>query len=201
MKPNLTINRLKNAAKDFCQRESEYPNPDLYGVTDGKAVGTYIEHKFQDYLSQEFSYAKGSSARGIDLPGRLNTNIKVTSITQPQSSCPFKDAKQKIFGLGYNLLVIVYQKEDEPKNSTAKLDFLSCIFLDKKKTGDYTITYRLREMIDDGAAKEDITAFLSDRNIPADEIMLDQIAKQVLNEKPEQRLPFHFQCLTMEITI
>ena len=39
------------------------------------------------------------SAKGIDLPSvEINTDIKVTSIKQPQSSCPFKDAKQKIFG-------------------------------------------------------------------------------------------------------
>ena len=47
------------------------------------------------------------------MPGEnICTDIKVTSITQPQSSCPFKNARQKIYGLGYNLLVFVYNKED-----------------------------------------------------------------------------------------
>ncbi len=97
MKQDLTLDLLKNAAKEFCEKESIFRNKDLYGVTDGKAVGTYIEHKFQDVLEERFQYVKGSSAKGIDLPGeRIQTDIKVTSIKQPQSSCPFKDAKQKI---------------------------------------------------------------------------------------------------------
>ena len=45
------------------------------------------------------------------MPGEnIYTDIKAISITQPQSSCPFKNARQKIYGLGYNLLVFVYDK-------------------------------------------------------------------------------------------
>ncbi len=103
MNPELTIETLKKAAKEFCEIESTYQNKNLYGVNNGKAVGTYIEHKFQKHLENHFNYDKGSSAKGIDLPGaNIQTDIKVTSIRQPQSSCPFKDAKQKIFGLRYN---------------------------------------------------------------------------------------------------
>jgi hypothetical protein len=59
----------------------------------------------------------GSSALGIDLPSEdILTDIKVTSVKQPQSSCPFRDAKQKIFGLGYNLLIFVYDKKDNLHN-------------------------------------------------------------------------------------
>lgn len=187
MKQKLTIELLKNAAREFCENESTYNNSDLYGVTDGKAVGTYIEHKFQDYLENNYEYNKGSSAKGIDLPDdEIQTDIKVTSIKQPQSSCPFKNAKQKIFGLGYNLLVFVYEKTDDAERGTSILDFVSCSFLDKERTADYTITYRLREILEDGGNKEDIIAYLSDRNIPADEITLDQIADSLLTKTPEQ---------------
>lgn len=187
MNPNLTIETLKKAAKEFCDIESKYQNKDLYGVTDGKAVGTYIEHKFQKYLEDHYTYDKGSSAKGIDLPGiNIQTDIKVTSIRQPQSSSPFRDAKQKIFGLGYNLLVFVYDKTDDPNTSFAKLDFVSCSFLDKERTADYTTTFRLREMIGDGANKEDIVAYLNDKNIPADDIALGLIADQILIKTPKQ---------------
>ena len=187
MKPNLAIETLKEGAKEFCDIESIYQNKDLYGVTDGKAIGTYIEHKFQNYLEEHYTYDKGSSAKGIDLPGEnIQTDIKVTSIRQPQSSCPFKDAKQKIFGLGYNLLVFVYDKFDNPNTNTAKLDFVNCSFLEKERTADYTTTFRLREMIKDGAIKEDIIAYLDDKKIPADEITLDLIADQILNNTPKQ---------------
>lgn len=156
-------------------------------MTDGKAVGTYIEHKFKDYLNSKYSYKNGSSARGVDLPGEnIQTDIKVTSIRQPQSSSPFKDAKQKLFGLGYNLLVFVYDKVDDTNTIAAKLDFVNCSYLDKERTADYTTTFRLREMIKDGAIKEDIIAYLNDKNIPADDITLGLIADQILIDTPKQ---------------
>ena len=187
MKPKLTIEKLKAEAKQFCLSESKIKNKDLFGVTDGKAVGTYVEHKFQQQLAAKYEVEIGSSASGIDLPSLdILTDIKVTSIKQPQSSCPFKDAKQKIFGLGYNLLVFVYDKKDDPKSKTTVLDFVSCAFVSKERTADYTTTYRLREMISDGANEEDIAAYLRDRNIPADDVTLQQLAKQILKTKPLQ---------------
>ncbi len=187
MKPRLTIAKLKKAAKEFCKTESIHKNKNLFGVTDGKAVGTYIEHKFQSYLEEHYIYEKGSSAKGIDLPGKvIYTDIKVTSIKQPQSSSPFRDAKQKIFGLGYNLLVFVYNKTDDNKKKEAVLDFVSCSFLEKERTADYTTTFRIRQMLSDGANKEDIVAYLNDKNIPADEITLNLIAEKILQNTPKQ---------------
>lgn len=40
-------------------------------------------------------------------------------------------------------------------------------------------------MIDDGANEEDIISYLNDKNIPADDITLSQIAKQILQNKPK----------------
>ena len=187
MKPKLTIEKLRAEAKLFCIAESKIKNSELYGITDGKAVGTYVEHKFQQQLTEKYSVTIGSSASGIDLPSKdILTDIKVTSVNQPQSSCPYKDAKQKIFGLGYNLLVFVYHKIDNSKTETTTLHFVSCAFISSERTADYTTTYRLREMIKDGANEEDIVAYLEDRNIPADEITLHQLAKQIIKTKPKQ---------------
>ncbi len=96
----LTIELLRKEAIAFAKAESKHPEPSLFGVTDGKAVGTYLEHKFQSSLQNRYTYGRGNSARGIDFP-ELGVDIKVTSIRQPQSSCPFKSARQKIYGLGY----------------------------------------------------------------------------------------------------
>jgi hypothetical protein len=185
MKQNLTIENVINEAKAFCIAQSNTPNKELFGVTDGKAVGTHIEHKFQQHLADKYELKIGLSAKGIDLPS-VDIDIKVTSVKQPQSSCPFKDAKQKIFGLGYNLLVFVYDKVDNPKTKTANLDFVSCSFISKERTADYTTTFRLREMVIDKANIEDIIAYLNDKNIPADEITLQQLAEQILKTPPEQ---------------
>ncbi|MDR1809602.1 MAG: restriction endonuclease [Prevotella sp.] len=182
----LTIPQLLLCAKDFCEQESKFPNRELFGVTDGKAVGTYIEHKFKDYLLSKYNLEAGSSASGIDLPSlEINTDIKVTSIKQPQSSCPFRNAQQKIFGLGYNLLVFVYDKHDDAPTKTALLDFVSCSFIEKNRTADYQTTTTLLQMIKNEANIEDVFAYLNDRNIPADEITLMNMAEEILKNPPE----------------
>ena len=187
MKEKLTIKKLIEEAYNFCVAESKHKNKELFGVTDDKVVGTHIEHKFKKYLDDKYKLTIGSSASGIDLPSDdIQTDIKVTSIKQPQSSCPFKDVKQKIFGLGYNLLVFVYDKTDDPKTKTATLNFVSCSFVAKERTADYTTTFRLREMVKDKANEADIIAYLQDKNFPADEITLSQLAKQILSSPPEQ---------------
>jgi hypothetical protein len=43
----LTVKILLDEAIAFAKVESKFHEPSLYGVTDGKAVGTYLEHKFQ----------------------------------------------------------------------------------------------------------------------------------------------------------
>ena len=128
MKPTLTFQSLKEEAAVFAAVESAHRDHKLFGVTDGKAVGTYLEHKFQDELRKKYNYPSGSSAKGIDFP-ELEVDIKTTSIKQPQSSCPFKSARQKIYGLGYNLLVFVYEKTDDAKNKTGTLSILHTIFV------------------------------------------------------------------------
>jgi hypothetical protein len=185
-KQPLSIKNLITLAKQFCEQESQLPNNELFGVTDGKAVGTYIEHKFKDFLLSKYDLQIGSSASGIDLPSEeINTDIKVTSIKQPQSSCPFKNAQQKIFGLGYNLLVFVYDKQDDAKTKTALLNFVSCSFIEEERTADYQTTTALLQLIENKANADDIFAYLNDRNIPADEIMLMNMAEKILKNPPK----------------
>ena len=180
-KEKLTIEKLIEEAQLFCIEQSEFQHKELFGVTDGKAVGTLIEQKFQKYLNDKYIVTVGSSAKGIDLPSEdILTDIKVTSIKQPQSSCPFRDAKQKIFGLGYNLLVFVYDKTDDPATQTAILNFVSCSFVSKERTADYTTTSILNDMKKVEANEDDIVAFLEGIKLPADEITLQQIAGIIL---------------------
>jgi len=184
-KKKLTIDLLKKEAKEFCEDQSKINHSSLIGITDGKAVGTYVEHSFQKYLYDRYIVEIGNSAEGIDLPSiDILTDIKVTSIKQPQSSCPFKSASQKIFGLGYNLLIFVYEKRDE--ENKCFLNFKNCTFVEKERTSDFTITKRLIEMKNDDANEEDIISYLIDRNIPGDEITYNDLAKRILSENLEQ---------------
>lgn len=135
-------------------------------------------------MAERYDLTVGNSASGLDLPS-VNTDIKVTSIKQPQSSCPFKDSKQKIFGLGYNLLVFVYKKHDDSKRKNGMLEFVSCSFIDKSRTADFQTTTGIHKIISNQGNQDDIFAFLVDHNIPSDEVSLYKIAEEILNNPPQ----------------
>ena len=181
-KPRLTIEQLIEKSKDLCISMSEERHETIVGATDGKAVGTYIEHRFKDILISEYEVTVGSSAQGIDFPDPdINTDMKTTFISQPQSSCPFKNAKQKIYGLGYNLLLFAYKKDDNRENN---LQFLHARFIDKSRTADYQTTIGLREILERDGNTDDIKAFLMDRRLPVDEVGLESIAQEIINNPP-----------------
>ena len=184
MLKKLTIPRLKVEATAFAAQESTHAEPSLFGVTDGKAVGTYLEQKFQENLHKKYDYTKGSSAKGIDFP-ELDVDIKVTSIKQPQSSCPFKSARQKIYGLGYNLLVFVYEKSDDERTKTGSLNIHHTIFVDKSRTADFQTTSGIRSILENDANLDDMLAFFSDRMLPLDDIQAQELAEEVLANPPE----------------
>jgi len=179
----LTQSELIASAKRFCARHHSYAN--LFGVTDGKAVGTFIEHEFQKYLETQYEIQIGNSAAGLDLP-TLETDIKVTSIRQPQSSSPFRSARQKVYGLGYNLLLFVYDKQDNAKTKKAKLNFVSCAFIESSRTADYTVTHNLLQILASNGNHDDIFAFLSDRQLPGDESVLNALADEILKTPPTE---------------
>ena len=185
MKPTLTIKTLQKEAAKFAKIETSYDEPSLYGVTDGKAIGTYIEHKFTAYLAETYDYEQGNSASGIDLPS-LNVDIKVTSIKQPQSSCPFNSASQKIFGLGYHLLVFVYAKTDDDEKKTGRLNMQHTIFVEKDRTADFQTTKGLLDILKREGNKDDVVAFLIERNLPVDEIGANQLADRIIESSLNQ---------------
>lgn len=184
MKQELTVELLCREARTFAEAESSHAEPAIYGVTDGKAVGTYLEHKFQTYLRERYTYEKGSSARGIDFP-KLGVDIEVTSIKQPQSSCPFKNARQKISGLGYSLLLFVYEKTDDQHTRTARLNILHSIYIEADKTADYQITTGILSIIENNGNKDDIVAFMQDRLLPVEDIQALRIADEIIASPPK----------------
>ena len=83
-KQKLTLDLLIKEAQNFCATQSKFQHKELFGVTDGKAVGTLIEAAFQKYLNEKYEVVIGNAASGIDLPSPdILTDIKVTSIKQP----------------------------------------------------------------------------------------------------------------------
>jgi hypothetical protein len=181
----LTLEILRIEAREFAKQISSEPQKTLFGVDNGKAIGTHVEQGFVSSLAKKYSFDHGNAAKGIDFPG-LNIDVKVTSVVQPQSSSPFRSARQKIFGLGYGLLLFVYQKHDDQKKKTGRLEILHTVFIDEKRTADFTITKLLREMLMTNANEEDLIALMSDRNLPLDSIEAVSIAQELLMTPPEQ---------------
>lgn len=196
----LTINLLKKEAIAFCKHENIITHNELISVTDGKAVGTYIEHKFEEYLKNKYEVNIGSSGKGIDLPDSyINTDIKVTSIKKPQSSSPFKNIEQKVYGLGHNLLIFVYDKKNIDKS--CYLNFKYCIFLEAERSGDYNLTKILRKMIELNAKESDIIEILKDSDIPGDNQTLEILAKKNNKKSPKTGIFNYIKRFSMEIKI
>lgn len=184
-KNKLDITILLADAAKFAEVESTYDEPSLYGVTDGKAVGTYLEHKFMQYLLAKYDFEQGNSAAGIDFPG-LHIDMKVTSSRQPQSSCPYKSARQKIYGLGYNLLIFVYDKTDDQKGHTSRLNMQHTIFVEKDRTADFQMTREILRVLNNEGNVDDLVALMQDKNLPVDEIGARSIAEEIVSTPPKQ---------------
>lgn len=182
-KPPLSINTLRDSIAGFIKSFEGKAVPTLFGKSDGKAVGTYIEHLLADYLLDQFTYVPGNSASGIDFP-TLGVDLKVTSITQPQSSCPFHDASQKVYGLGYNLIVLVYDKKDDVSKQAAFFEFVCTAYIEKAYTADFQTTKGLCKLLDNDANQDDIVAFLEERNLPLEEIGRNNLAQRIMTNRP-----------------
>ncbi|MGH9437225.1 MAG: restriction endonuclease [Terriglobia bacterium] len=180
----LTIKLLCDEAARFAKWESAHDEPTIYGVDNGKTIGTYFEHKFQLELTSKYKYERGNSAEGIDFP-ELSVDMKTTSIKQPQSSCPYKDARQKIFGLGYCVLLFVYDKTDNPVIKTSRLNIVHTVFVEKEYTADYQMTTGLAAILKNNGNEDDVVAFLMERNLPLEEVGAHIIAKEILKTTPE----------------
>lgn len=190
----LTVELICAEANLFSEIESSFPEASLYGVSDGKAIGTYLEHKFRTYLTNKgYVYQMGNSASGLDFPG-LDIDIKVTSFKQPQSSCPFRSIRQKVYGLGYSLLVFVYDKADDAAAKTAILKMVSTVFVEKEQTADYTMTVGIRKIVADGKAvgdsievvKQELMAHMEARALTSEEHELRALADAIIEKLPEQ---------------
>ncbi len=183
---SLNLTSLFDCAIVFAKEQNLILHDALKGVTDGKAVGTYIERLFKEHLLNAFpDLVTGNSAKDIDLPDpRLNCDIKVSSFHQVQSSCPFKDVRQKIYGLGYNILLFVYEKQDV--DDSCQLLFKHVSLIEKEHTADFSLTRMILDMLAAGADKEDLIALFNDKKLPGDELTLATLADEILLNPPLQ---------------
>lgn len=179
----LTIEALQHEAKAFSGAESLHREASLYGSTDGKAVGTYLEAKFIATLATRYHFQRGNAANGLDFPG-LQVDMKVTSVKQPQSSCPFRGLDQKVYGLGYGLIVFVYHKEDHIEDRTTTLRIVDTVYVDASRTADYQMTRGILDTLNSGGNDEDLAAFMQSRALTEDHEYLMALAKRIIAKPP-----------------
>lgn len=143
----------------------------------------HLKQKFQTRLHRKYAYRHGNSSKGIDFPA-LDVDIIVTRAREPQSFCPFRSARQKIYGLGYSLLIFAYEKHDHAKNRVARLDIQHVVFVEKQHTADFQTTSGLCRLLESQANHEDILTFFQERTLPLDEIEAASLAEEVLRRPP-----------------
>ena len=100
-------------------------------------------------------------------------------------SLPFESARQKIYGLGYSLLIFVYEKTDHPNSMSSWLKIQHSVFVDESCTADYQTTRGIRDIMERDGNVDDLIAFMNDRNLPVDEIGAIKLAHELFINPPE----------------
>lgn len=190
MEQALTIGRMAASAKAFCAQYGGVPRETLYGVTDGKAAGTFAGRLFEDYLSQRHDMASGNSAGGLGLPS-ASTGIKAAPPVRPQSGCPYRDGKQKKYGLGCSLAVSVHGENDGHTDKAGALDYCACSFVDSQRAADYQTAAGIRNIIADNGNEDDVFAFWVERNIPVRRSLADEYGERIVAHPAPSWLSHH----------
>jgi hypothetical protein len=60
------------------------------------------------------------------------------------------------------------------------------IFIDKSRTADFQTTKGITDILNREGNKDDIIAFIMERNLPVDEIGSNQLAERILESPPNQ---------------
>ena len=86
--------------------------------------------------------------------------------------------------MDYDLLLFVYDKKDDGAKRVASLNFVCCALIEKRCTADYQTTRGLQDILKRDGNRDDVIAFLTERNLPADEITLNQLADEIMAKPP-----------------
>jgi hypothetical protein len=61
---------------------------------------------------------------------------------------------------------------------------VSCALIDKSRTADYQTTRGILEILERDGNRDDVIAFLADRNLPGDEIVYNTLADEIIQSPP-----------------
>ena len=90
--------------------------------------------------------------------------------------------------MGYGLLIFVYDKTDNSIDRTSNLTILHTVYVSAERTADFQTTRGIIRILENDGNKDDLMAFMLERNLPVDEIDLSKIANEILVNPPIQGL-------------
>lgn len=90
----------------------------------------------------------------------------------------------KIYGLGYSLLVFVYDKTDDSATKTSLLSIVHTVFVESERTADFQTTSGLLKILNNHGNKDDLLAFFEERMLPLDGDIAVSLAEEVLAKPP-----------------
>jgi hypothetical protein len=82
--------------------------------------------------------------------------------------------------------LIQQRQTDNSSTQTATLNILHTVYVNANRTADFQMTRGIQQILDNEGNKDDLIAFLFDRNLPVDEIEADNIADEILINPPIQ---------------
>ena len=184
-KTKLTIQRLQQEAAAFAEVESTYPEPTLYGVTDGKAIGTYLEHKFRAHLEVKYTFASSNSASRHRLSrftgGHEGYRHHPAAIVVSLQVGKTEDIRAGILGSCVRL-----REEGRPEDDHRCSEYPPYGFRRRTPTADFTMTRLIRQHLEAGCNAEDLIGLMHDKNLPVDDIEANNIAQELLKKPCEQ---------------
>lgn len=86
--------------------------------------------------------------------------------------------------LTHNALISTTKAFCNQLEKTAELTFVHASFITKTKTADYQTSRGIREILERDGNRDDILAFLTDRSLPGDDIVLNNLADEILQSPP-----------------
>lgn len=147
-----------------------------------KKIGDFVQEKLSEYLATKYSFTKGNSTLGIDFPS-LNIDVKATRLHKPQSSSRFRSVRQKVFGLGYGIVLFAYEQIEDEFAMKTTIRVRRVVYIAAERTASYSITKTIKELIENDCNQEELEGYLLSISMGLDEAEAEAIAQKIMLDK------------------
>ena len=79
----------------------------------------------------------------------------------------------------------MYRKTDDDEKKTGRLNIIHTVYVEASRTADYQTTRGILEIIERDGNSDDLVAFMSDRNLPVDDVTAVHLARELIAKPPK----------------